>query len=280
MYKNILLPFTQNNKYLKWYMSIIDKALSESRFKNKVVYYELHHILPKSIFPEFKTDKTYMVFLTAREHYIVHLLLCRLFIHKSHTIKMKNAMIRFIKGNIAPYSRCYSLAKAAAIQRNKERTISNSQKEKMSKRMSGKNNPFYGKKHTKESIEKIILANENTKNIRSEKLSGKNNPMYGRTGILSPRFGVKLSDEIKNKISVANKNRLCGENNPAKRQDVRDKISAANRERNLLKSPGTWKTPNGDFLILSDAAKINGLNPGKIKTLCLSNKNGYNFVPK
>lgn len=30
---------------------------------------------------------------------------------------------------------------------------------------------------------------------------GKNNPMYGRTGILSPNYGKKLSDEHKNKIS-------------------------------------------------------------------------------
>lgn len=46
-------------------------------------------------------------------------------------------------------------------------------------------------------------------------------------------WGRRLSDEAKLKISVSNKGRLTGDNNPAKRQDVRDKISK-NRTGKLL----------------------------------------------
>lgn len=47
-------------------------------------------------------------------------------------------------------------------------------KNKLSKRMSGKNNPFYGKSHTQETKDKI------SKN-RKDKCLGKDNPMYGKT---------------------------------------------------------------------------------------------------
>jgi hypothetical protein len=58
-----------NNKYKKWYDSIIDRA------KNRVLscYVERHHIIPKSCGGS--NDKDNLVPLTAREHYIVHMLL-------------------------------------------------------------------------------------------------------------------------------------------------------------------------------------------------------------
>ena len=51
-------------------------------------------------------------------------------------------------------------------------------REKRSKNMSGKNNSFYGKKHTEESLEKMRRpkTDEHIKNI-----SGKNHHHYGRT---------------------------------------------------------------------------------------------------
>lgn len=38
----------------------------------------------------------------------------------------------------------------------------------------------------------------------SERVSGKGNPMYGRKGELAPNYGVKFSDEHKNKIRESN----------------------------------------------------------------------------
>lgn len=67
---DIYLP----NKYTKWYYSIIEKASSQGRTKQDS-YFEAHHIIPKSII---ENDGT--VLLTAREHFICHLLLTKMVI--------------------------------------------------------------------------------------------------------------------------------------------------------------------------------------------------------
>lgn len=45
--------------------------------------YDKHHILPKSMFPEFKSEKDNIVCLSMREHYIAHLLLYKIFRNRS-----------------------------------------------------------------------------------------------------------------------------------------------------------------------------------------------------
>lgn len=62
------------NKYKKIYYQIINKALSETRNK-KDFYYENHHILPKSMGGS--DEKSNLVLLTAREHYVCHKLLTK-----------------------------------------------------------------------------------------------------------------------------------------------------------------------------------------------------------
>jgi hypothetical protein len=61
-----------NNKYKKWHDSIIDRA------KNRVLscYTEKHHIIPKSCGGS--DDKSNLVSLSPREHFIVHLLLTKI----------------------------------------------------------------------------------------------------------------------------------------------------------------------------------------------------------
>jgi hypothetical protein len=55
-------------------MKIINKAKSENRVKFNGIYYEKHHILPKSLFPLWTKRKSNLVLLTAREHFICHLM--------------------------------------------------------------------------------------------------------------------------------------------------------------------------------------------------------------
>ena len=65
--------------YRKLYLSIIFKAKSEKRQKGQGVYYEAHHILPKSLFPKWKQRKSNIVLLTAKEHYFCHELLTKIY---------------------------------------------------------------------------------------------------------------------------------------------------------------------------------------------------------
>jgi len=79
------------NKYSKWYLSIIVAAQSKNRKKSEDCYYERHHIIPKSINPEIsnlKLNPWNGVLLTAKEHFICHLLLTKMAIGKD-----KNKMI-------------------------------------------------------------------------------------------------------------------------------------------------------------------------------------------
>jgi len=66
-----------NNKYYKWYSNIVERALSRELPKD--VYVEKHHILPKCLYPEYAKDKNNLVKLTAREHFVCHWILSKIF---------------------------------------------------------------------------------------------------------------------------------------------------------------------------------------------------------
>lgn len=63
---------------LKSYFTIIRQVLSENRKKESGIYYEQHHIVPKSF-----GKKSSTVLLTAEEHYRVHRHLAEAFKHHS-----------------------------------------------------------------------------------------------------------------------------------------------------------------------------------------------------
>lgn len=69
--------------YVKIYNSIVEKARTECRTKDKGIYYEAHHILPKCLGGTGKVSQwkyhPNIVLLTAKEHYICHKLLCRIY---------------------------------------------------------------------------------------------------------------------------------------------------------------------------------------------------------
>ena len=80
--------------YRKVYMRIISHAKSEQQkglrprtknckkgFENQ--YFEFHHILPRSLFPNWIKRKSNTVPLTAREHFFCHQLLTKIYPHSS-----------------------------------------------------------------------------------------------------------------------------------------------------------------------------------------------------
>jgi hypothetical protein len=76
------------NKYTKWYYSIINNA----KTRNLVTYTERHHIIPKSLGGS--NLKENIVKLTAREHFVCHLLLIKMTDGLSR-YKMLSAITRF-----------------------------------------------------------------------------------------------------------------------------------------------------------------------------------------
>jgi len=60
------------NKYTSWYYSIVNRAIN----RTPTGYTEKHHIIPRTLGG--KANKNNIVSLTAREHYICHLLLTKM----------------------------------------------------------------------------------------------------------------------------------------------------------------------------------------------------------
>ena len=75
------------NKYTTWYTAITDRA----RTRKLDGYTEQHHVIPKSL--NGTDDKTNLVDLTAREHFICHWLLT-----KMYTGEAKSKMIYALNG--------------------------------------------------------------------------------------------------------------------------------------------------------------------------------------
>ena len=102
-----------DNKYTKWYWSIIEKAKERRPTPGAIT--ERHHILPKGkyLFPEFKSLKLYKwngVSLTHKEHFICHLLLTKMTTGKARSSCVYGLM-RFSTGLDKCNSRQYEKAR-------------------------------------------------------------------------------------------------------------------------------------------------------------------------
>lgn len=105
-----------SHKYINWYISLIRKAQNRTILNG---YFEKHHVFPKSIFG----NNDFVVNLTAREHFIAHKLLYKIYLlrygfdHK-FTIYMLKAITYMatreeIKNNSRMYDECRRAASLA-----------------------------------------------------------------------------------------------------------------------------------------------------------------------
>lgn len=85
------------NKYSKWYFNIIENAVSRERING---YTEVHHIVPKSMGGNNESNN--LVILTAREHFICHLLLVKAVSHE-YKKKMNFAFWRMCNVSVKRY---------------------------------------------------------------------------------------------------------------------------------------------------------------------------------
>jgi hypothetical protein len=140
------------NKYEKWYKSITDSA------KHRITedYTEKHHILPKSLGGSDKI--TNLVYLTAREHFICHWLLTKIYSEGEEHWKMINAFRMMRAEN--PSQKRYATKITARVYSNLKEEYSILQSE----RYKGTGNGFYGKKHSEEVKNRISEANKGDKN--------------------------------------------------------------------------------------------------------------------
>ena len=144
------------NKYTKWYFDLIEKALKRNWSKKTApCYVECHHYTPTSIVGKNKNT----VYLTAREHFVCHLLLVKM-LEGEYKAKMVWAIMQ-MKGKKERYinSFLYEIAKTKI-------------------------------KHS--DISKIKMSNTRK---NSGMYIGEKNPMFGKKGILSPIYGTKQTEQ-------------------------------------------------------------------------------------
>lgn len=187
------------NKYTKWYDNIIKKSMLCETLNG---YTEKHHIIPKSL--DGGNEKSNIAVLTAREHFVCHILLTKMTEGKNKAKMIYAAMMMSLMEN-----------------KNQKRYINarlyETVRKEHSKMIKGKNSPSYGKKHSEES-----------NRARSEKLKGRKLPPQS----VRHRLNISIaksnpSDETRLKMSNAAKNRIHGPHS----EETKIKIGLAHKGR-------------------------------------------------
>jgi len=200
------------NKYSRWYTKIINNA------KNRTIngYIEKHHIMPRSLGGS--NDKTNIVKLTAREHFICHLLLTKMVIGYQKEL-MQFAVGKFIQ--TAPTQQRaftsweYKKIRETISQVRTGRKHSEETRKKMSDARKGKtpwNKGIIGIVHSEESNRKrstTLTGRKKSDGVRQKISMSKLGKPSGMLGKSHPRKGTtglwKMSDEGKYNISQARK---------------------------------------------------------------------------
>jgi len=209
------------NKYTKCYYSIIERA--KSRVLPKETYIEKHHIIPRSLGGS--NDPSNLISLTAREHFICHLLLPKMLtgiekrnmtfaiwsmLNRDHSKQRSRHKV-----NSYTYQRLKIQVASATSQLHKGKTISKETREKLSKSCQGRPSAFKGKTHSAEAKQK--LSNAHKGKIVSAETVAK---------ILEARKNYQHSEETKEKISNSNKGKTVTHS-----EETRKKISASLKGR-------------------------------------------------
>jgi hypothetical protein len=190
--------------YLKIYNKITNNG------KNRVLtgYTETHHIIPKCVGGT--NDEWNLVKLTAKEHFICHLLLCEIY--------PKNKKLKFALWNMCNVSRDYQ--KRYKVSGKLYEII----RKEYSKSVTGKNNPRYGVKLTEDIKQKIS-------NSRIGKYGGDKNPFFGKTHTDKTKEKLKIyssnrrhSEETKMKMSLTRKGKPSGRKGKINSEEHRNKI--------------------------------------------------------
>jgi hypothetical protein len=136
--------------YEKIYNQIIQRAKDEVRKKVKGgVYYEGHHIIPKCMGGT--NDDNNLVYLTAKEHYMAHRLLCEIYPDNRNLQIAIWCMINGLsrsKKRYIPSGRIYAIIKEESIKKMSEAKLgkirtpfSEEHKKRMSEAKIGKSRP-------------------------------------------------------------------------------------------------------------------------------------------
>ena len=174
------------NKYTTWYTAITDRA----RTRKLEGYTERHHVIPKSL--NGTDDKDNLVDLTAREHFICHWLLT-----KMYTGEAKSKMIYALNGmkRNSKFTQRYETPVTSRVYENLKKEFSIVH----SATMKGRDPWNRGIPITEEQREKNRIA-----------ATGKKRSAEAIAKAVAKQLGQKRSDETKLKMSLSAKGKSKG----------------------------------------------------------------------
>jgi hypothetical protein len=198
------------SKYTRIYYSIIENALT----RVPLTYVECHHIIPKSLGGS--NSQSNIVKLTAREHYICHLLLTKMVDGEARK-KMVYALWILSNKTSKKNSKIYQSTRESFAELMKKRKHSPEAIEKMKKAQKGK---IISQAHR----ERLRVINTGlVRNFTDE--HRENLSKAGKGRVITPEWreklsqankgqgkGRKLSDETKAKVSAARRATLARNN--------------------------------------------------------------------
>ncbi len=214
-------------------------------------YTEKHHIVPKCLGGTNKKEN--LVKLTAREHFIAHQLLVKIFPKEYGLIYAAFRMSNFKKYGSKKYAWLRELHSI-----------------NLSERQKGEKNHFYGQHHSLESIQKMSeskkgkIFSAETRKKMSEGQKGKIFSAETRKKMSERQKGKFLSAEIRKKISESAKGKiLSAEHKKKLSESQKGKIFSAEHKKKLSESR-KGKTPNkGKIFSAEHKKKMSESRKGK-----------------
>lgn len=219
-----------NNKYTTWYFNIVNYA-KEHPVDNKT-YSERHHILPRCMGGSNNDDN--LVTLTARQHFICHMLLTKMTTGQNYR-KMLHAAIGMRRARAYQdryiNSRLYDTIRKAygklSSERNKGKKASEEARKKMSESRRGKKKPDgFGEK-----ISAALKGKPKGPMSEEEKLKRSNTQKGRPSHKKGKKFGPQHTPESKARIAESNRRRGCSAETKAR---IAAGVKASNERKKLL----------------------------------------------
>lgn len=231
------------NKYTKCYNSIICRATT--RMLDNATYFEKHHIIPRCLGGT--NDKSNIVRLTAKEHFICHLLLIRMVENRVAKSKLSYAVWQFTKRYATSAAKYENLRiqlsnNTKGIPKSEEHKTALRKPKSNTSKMKGGPGGVKGRKIKGQALTNIRNA------VKLQDRSGENNSFYGKHHSEETKqyyrnlfSNVPLSDTHKENISKGLKGKSTWNKGIAMNDSAKQKASQSLSGRITINNGSTNK---------------------------------------
>lgn len=212
-YEELSQVFDMDNPLTLEYFELCSKSTIERG--------ERHHILPRSIWPEYIKSKWNLVNLSFENHYKAHEFLVQIIIEEKHRLAMLRAwylMSSRTNGEFVSDHKIYAELRSELIK-------------KQSEEVSGEKHPQFGTHRKQSTKDKLSIAclgrKDSPETVEKKRTSGigRKHTIESRAKMSIAMRGLQKSDEHKAKLSAVN---LGKKNGPCSEQ-TKTNIRLANR---------------------------------------------------